>query len=231
VRAVLFDLDGVLTPTADVHMRAWERLFTPVLAAHGDKVPYTDADYFAHVDGKPRYDGVRDLLASRGVTVPEGTADDPPDAETVGGLGNRKNVIFSEILRNEGVQAYPGSLTMLDRLEERGTAMAVVSSSRNAPTVLAAAGLADRFDVVVDGAVAGELGLPGKPAPDTFLHAAEQLGVPIDTCVVIEDAVSGVRAGRAGGFALVIGVDRGAGEGLLREAGADLVVRDLDELT
>jgi beta-phosphoglucomutase family hydrolase len=231
VRAVLFDLDGVLTPTADVHMRAWERLFTPVLTERGIEAPYTDADYFAHVDGKPRYDGVRDLLASRGITLPEGTADDPPDAATVSGLGNRKNVIFSEILQTEGVQAYPGSMTMLDRLAERGTAMAVVSSSRNAHTVLVAAGLATRFDVVVDGVLAGDLGLPGKPAPDTFLHAAEQLGAPIDTCVVIEDAVSGVRAGRAGGFGFVIGVDRGAGEGPLLDAGADLVVRDLDELT
>jgi beta-phosphoglucomutase family hydrolase len=228
---VLFDLDGLLTPTAEVHMRAWELLFTGVLAGRGVQEPYTDADYFAHVDGKPRSDGVRDLLASRNVTVPEGSADDFPDAETVEGLGNRKNAIFTEILRTEGVQAYPGSLALLDQLSQRGTAVAVVSSSRNAPTVLEAAGLSDRFEVVVDGAVAADLGLAGKPAPDTFLHAAQQLETPVEDCAVIEDAVSGVRAGRAGSFGLVVGVDRGAGEELLLQAGADVVVRDLAELT
>jgi len=230
IRAVLFDLDGVLTPTADVHMRAWEQLFTDVLSRHGAQRPYTDADYFDHVDGKPRYDGVRDLLAARGITVPEGTAEDSPDTETVCGLGNRKNEIFNRLLETEGVQAYPGSVALLDQLAEAGTGVAVVSSSRNAPSVLAAAGVADRFDVVVDGAVAGSLGLPGKPAPDTFVHAAQQLGMPIDACAVVEDAVSGVRAGRAGSFGLVVGVDRGAGQQALREAGADLVVRDLAEL-
>jgi len=230
VRAVLFDLDGVLTPTADVHMRAWERLFTPVLAERGSQEPYTDADYFDHVDGKPRYDGVRDLLAARGIQLPHGDPDDSPDADTVCGLGNRKNVIFNELLATEGVQAYPGSIRLLDHLAAAGTAVAVVSSSRNAPSVLSAAGIDDRFEVVVDGAVAGQLGLSGKPAADTFVHAAEQLGVPVEHCVVVEDAVSGVRAGRAGSFALVVGVDRGAGEEALREAGADVVVRDLAEL-
>ena len=231
VQAVLFDLDGVLTPTADVHMRAWDLLFTEVLATHGVSDPYTDADYFAHVDGKPRYDGVRDLLTSRGITVPEGTAADPPDAVTVSGYGNRKNEIFAELLRTEGVEAYPGSVVLLDQLAEQGIGVAVVSSSRNAPTVLAAAGLADRFDVVVDGVVATELGLPGKPQPDTFLHAAQQLGAPIDGSAVVEDAVSGVRAGRAGNFAYVVGVDRGAGKHALLAAGADVVVSDLAELT
>jgi len=162
--------------------------------------------------------------------VPEGTAEDSPDTETVCGLGNRKNEIFNRLLETEGVQAYPGSVALLDQLAEAGTGVAVVSSSRNAPSVLAAAGVADRFDVVVDGAVAGSLGLPGKPAPDTFVHAAQQLGMPIDACAVVEDAVSGVRAGRAGSFGLVVGVDRGAGQQALREAGADLVVRDLAEL-
>jgi beta-phosphoglucomutase family hydrolase len=227
---VLFDLDGVLTPTADVHMRAWHRLFSAVLREHGVSQPYTDADYFAHVDGKPRYDGVRDMLAARGVHLPEGTPEDPPSEETVMGLGNRKNDIFTAILEQEGVQAYPGSVALLDELAERQVAMAVVSSSRNAPAVLEAAGLADRFDVVVSGAVAAELGLPGKPAPDTFVHAAESLDVPTGDCVVVEDAVSGVEAGRAGDFRLVVGVDRGAGEEPLRAAGADVVVRDLEEL-
>jgi beta-phosphoglucomutase family hydrolase len=230
VRAVLFDLDGVLTPTADVHMRAWEQLFTDVLRHHEPQPAYTDADYFDHVDGKPRYDGVRDLLAARGITLPEGSTDDPPHMETVCGLGNRKNVLFNTILAAEGVQAYPGSMAFLDALDERGTAVAVVSSSRNAHAVLTAAGIADRFAVVVDGVLAGRLGLAGKPAPDTFVHAAERLGVPVDGCAVVEDAVSGVRAGRAGGFGLVVGVDRGAGEQGLRDAGADVVVRDVAEL-
>ena len=229
-RAVLFDLDGVLTPTADVHMRAWEQLFTDVLSAHDSQAPYTDADYFDHVDGKPRSDGVRDLLAARGITVPEGSPDDAPGAETVNGLGTRKNLIFASILDSEGVQPYPGSVPLLDVLAERGVAVAVVSSSRNAPAVLAAAGIADRFDVVVDGNVAAKAGLHGKPAPDTFLHAAQLLGVPPASCVVVEDAVSGVQAGAAGGFAMVVGVDRGAGEQVLRDAGADVVVRDVGEL-
>lgn len=231
VRAVLFDLDGVLTPTADVHMRAWNLLFTEVLASHGVSDPYTDADYFAHVDGKPRYDGVRDLLTARGITVPEGSPADAPDEVTVAGYGNRKNEIFAELLRTEGVEAYPGSIVLLDQLADQGIGVAVVSSSRNAPTVLAAAGIADRFDVVVDGVVATELGLPGKPQPDTFLHAAQQLGAPIEASAVVEDAVSGVRAGRAGNFAYVVGVDRGAGEQELLAAGADVVVSDLAELT
>jgi beta-phosphoglucomutase family hydrolase len=229
-RAVLFDLDGVLTPTADVHMRAWGQLFTDVLGARDGQAPYTDADYFDHVDGKPRSDGVRDLLTARGITLPEGSPDDAPDQDTVNGLGTRKNLIFASILESEGVQPYPGSVPLLDALAERGVGVAVVSSSRNAPAVLAAAGIADRFEVVVDGAVAAELGLPGKPAPDTFLHAARQLGVPAAACVVVEDALSGVQAGAAGGFAMVVGVDRGAGEKVLRDAGADLVVRDVGEL-
>jgi beta-phosphoglucomutase family hydrolase len=227
---VLFDLDGVLTPTADVHMRAWERLFTPVLADHGIEAPYTDADYFAHVDGKPRYDGVRDMLATRDITLPEGSPDDPPEAETVCGLGNRKNALFSAILETDGVQPYPGSVHALDRLRERSVPVAVVSSSRNAPAVLAAAGLRERFDVVVDGAVAAADGLAGKPAPDTFVAAARRLGVDPGDAVVVEDAVSGVAAGRAGSFGLVVGVDRGVGERALLDAGADVVVSDVAEL-
>ena len=231
VGAVLFDLDGVLTPTAGVHMRAWAEMFIAFLAAHEDPAadtsPYTDADYFAHVDGKPRYDGVRDLLASRRITLPEGTPEDPPSARTVCGLGNRKNDAFTTVLERDGVTAYPGSVALLDRLRDLGTPLAVVSSSANAPAVIAAAGLTDRFVAVVDGAVAVTLGLPGKPAPDTFLHAAAACGVDPSRAVVVEDAVSGVRAGAAGSFALVIGVDRGVGEHALTSAGADLVVTDL----
>lgn len=228
--AVLFDLDGVLTPTADVHMHAWRKMFTDYFTSHDITPEYTDADYFAYVDGKPRYDGVRSCLASRGVVLPEGDASDEPGTETVCGLGNTKNKAFDQVLKEEGVVAYPGSVALLDRLAEQGKAVAVVSSSRNAPAVLAAAGLAERFEVVVDGSVALENDLPGKPSPDTFQHAADLLGVPWERAVVVEDAFSGVAAGKAGGFGLVVGVDRGAGAEELLAAGADVVVQDLAEL-
>ncbi|PRY60319.1 HAD superfamily hydrolase (TIGR01509 family)/beta-phosphoglucomutase family hydrolase [Knoellia remsis] len=228
--AALFDLDGVLTPTAEVHMRAWAEMFNAYLSAKGVDEPYTDQDYFDHVDGKPRYDGVRDFLASRGIELPEGDPSDSPDAETVSGLGNRKNDAFNAVLERDGVEPYAGSVRLIEALRERGTAMAVVSSSNNAPAVLETAGIAEFFPVVVSGAVATEQGLPGKPKPDTFLYAAEQLGVPKERAVVLEDAVSGVRAGRAGEFGLVVGVDRGAGAEGLTAAGADVVVRDLEEL-
>ena len=228
--AVLFDLDGVLTPTADVHMRAWREMFTTYFDATGVTPPYTDADYFGFVDGKPRYDGVRSVLASRGVVVPEGDASDEPGAPTVRGLGNAKNAAFDRVLRQAGVVPFPGSVALLDALAARGTAVAVVSSSRNTRAVLAAAGLSDRFSVVVDGEVALRQDLAGKPSPQTFHHAAAALGTTPERAVVIEDAVSGVAAGRAGGFGLVIAVDRGAGVQSLLDAGADLVVRDLAEL-
>jgi beta-phosphoglucomutase family hydrolase len=232
--AVLFDLDGVVTPTAEVHMRAWAEMFNAFLESYdgpaADRSPYTDADYFAHVDGKPRYEGVRDFLESRGIDLPTGSPDDAPSAETVCGLGNRKNDAFNEVLARDGVAAYPGSVLLLDHLRDLEMPLAVVSSSVNAPAVLAAAGLADRFRTVVSGAVATELGLPGKPAPDTFLHAAAALGATAATSVVLEDAVSGVRAGAAGDFVLVIGVDRGVGADTLTQAGADVVVADLAEL-
>ncbi|WP_130012181.1 HAD family hydrolase [Serinicoccus sediminis] len=231
VSAVLFDLDGVLTPTADVHMRAWEVMFTRVLDQQPtSQDPYTDQDYFAYIDGKPRYDGVQSFLDARGIDLPYGQPSDPPELASVCGLGNRKNEIFNEVLAEEGITAYPGSLRLMDVLEERGIAMAVVSSSKNAPSVLATAGLADRFPVVVDGSVASREQLAGKPRPDTYLYAATQLGQDAARCVVVEDAVSGVRAGAAGGFARVIGVDRGAGRSALRDAGADEVVSDLAEL-
>ena len=228
--AVLFDLDGVLTPTADVHMRAWREMFTAYFDARGITPPYTDADYFAYVDGKPRYDGVRSALASRAIVLPEGDPSDEPGADTVCGRGNAKNAAFDRVLRQEGVAPFPGSVALLDVLEARGTRVAVVSSSLNTRAVLAAAGLADRFSVVVDGVVAKREGLAGKPSPATFLEAAASLGATPEQCVVIEDAVSGVAAGRAGGFGLVVGVDRGAGAQTLLDAGADVVVRDLAEL-
>jgi beta-phosphoglucomutase family hydrolase len=229
VDAVLFDLDGVITPTAEVHMHAWAEMFGAFLAEQ-HAAPYTEHDYFAHVDGRPRYDGVGAVLASRGLELPWGTPDDTPETESVCGLGNRKNAVFGAILARDGVRAYPGSVQLLDALDARGTRMAIVSSSANAPDVLRAAGLLDRFGTVVDGAVARAERLPGKPRPDTYEFAADTLGVDHRRAVVVEDAVSGVEAGAAGDFALVVGVDRGAGAGTLREHGADLVVRDLAEL-
>ncbi|HET8780287.1 MAG TPA: beta-phosphoglucomutase family hydrolase [Agromyces sp.] len=229
IRGYLFDLDGVLTPTAIVHMHAWSRLFTPFLEQHG-AAPYSDDDYFAYIDGKPRYDGVRSLLESRGIRVPEGDVTDAPTADTVHGLGNRKNDAFNATLAEEGVTAYPASVAFLDAVQAAGCHVAVVSSSKNAPAVLEAAGLADRFEVVVDGAVAVRDGLPGKPEPDTFERAAELLGLPTAACAVVEDAESGVKAGAAGEFGIVIGVDRGVGRAALEELGADVIVDELDEL-
>lgn len=231
--AHLFDLDGVITPTAEVHMDAWARMFEGFLASRGVSEPYTDADYFTHVDGRPRYDGVRAMLASRGIAVPEGEDSDPGDQplgeETVRGLGNRKNDLVLALLRSEGVAPYPGTVAFLDALPDEAR-LAIVSSSRNAEEVLRAAGLRDRFEHVVDGRVAAAEGLPGKPAPDTFLRAAQLLGVEPAQSVVYEDAVSGVQAGAAGGFGAVIGVDRGAGAAELTAAGATLVVADLEEI-
>lgn len=229
----LFDLDGVITPTAEVHMRAWSRMFDGFLTSRGITEPYTDADYFAHVDGRPRYDGVRAFLASRGIELPEGADSDPgdqePGAETVRGLGNRKNDQVLEMIRSEGVAPYPGTIAFLDALPA-GVRAAIVSSSRNAEEVLRGAGLLDRFEHIVDGNVAAAEGLPGKPAPDTFVHAASLLGVEPSRAVVYEDAVSGVAAGAAGGFGAVIGVDRGVGSQELSAAGATLVVTDLEEI-
>jgi len=228
--AALFDLDGVLTPTAEVHMQAWRQLFTDFLTKRGINQPYLDSDYFDYIDGKPRYDGVRALLASRGIQLAQGDPGDSPDLETVCGLGNRKNEFFAAVLREKGVQPYAGSVQLLDHLAERGTKIAVVTSSRNATAVLEAADLGPRFNVVVDGNVAAEKGLRGKPSPDTFVAAAEELGVPVQRAVVFEDALSGVEAGHAGGFGLVVGVDRGVGAQRLTESGADVVVDDLGEL-
>ena len=224
--AFLFDLDGVLTPTLDVHKRAWKTLFDAVLPP--TVPPYTEDDYNRLVDGRPRYDGVRNVLESRGIHLPEGTPDDGPGNETVCGLGNRKDALFNEELA-QGMVAYPGSLALLDYLGP-SCQMAVVSSSRNARAVLSAAGLAGRFAVVVDGIVAAEHHLAGKPAPDTYLYAAQQLGVTPDQAAVVEDALGGVEAGVAGGFGLVIGVDRGAGRNALMRRGASLVVDDLASL-
>ncbi|MGP0224447.1 HAD family hydrolase [Paenarthrobacter sp. NCHU4564] len=228
--ALLFDLDGVLTPTAVVHEQAWQELFDGYLAEAGHPAGYRESDYFDHIDGKPRFDGVRDFLASRGITLPEGPLDDAPTSQTVQGLGNRKNAIFNAIVDTRGVDPYPGSVKFINAAVEAGLKVAVVSSSRNAPAVLKAAGLDHHFEVVVDGQVAAAVGLPGKPDPATFTYAASLLGVPTEECIVVEDAVSGVQAGSAGNFRAVIGVDRGAGRQTLLDAGATLVVDDLSDL-
>ncbi|MCC2592462.1 beta-phosphoglucomutase family hydrolase [Tessaracoccus sp. OS52] len=228
--AYLFDLDGVITPTAKVHMLAWSEMFNGFLATLDGQLPYTDDDYFRFVDGKPRYDGVRDFLISRGIALPEGASADAPTELTVRGLGNRKNEVFNQIIDRDGVEAYPGSVALIRQLVDVGAKLAVVSSSKNTPSILRAAGLAEFFPVVVDGNVARDLALPGKPAPDTFLHAARELGVEAPDAVVFEDAISGVMAASAGGFGLVVGVDRGVGRDPLVAAGAALVVQDLAEL-
>ncbi len=229
-KAVLFDLDGVLTPTADVHEKAWQHLFDGYLGSIGSADGYRGSDYFEHIDGKPRFDGVRDFLTSRGITLPEGGLGDEPSLETVHGLGNRKNKVFNDIIANDGVAPYPGSVRFIAEAESRGLVLAVVSSSRNAPAVLEAAGLSRHFPVVVDGLVANAKGLPGKPDPATYLYAAERLGLPANTCIVVEDAVSGVQAGAGADFHSVIGVNRGAGAQTLLDAGASYVVDDLAEL-
>ncbi|BEH01561.1 MAG: beta-phosphoglucomutase family hydrolase [Propionibacterium sp.] len=229
-RAALFDLDGVLTPTTDLHMRAWSQMFNDFLSARGIDEPYTDADYFAYVDGKPRYEGVASFLASRGIELPVGQASDIPETDSVCGLGNRKNEYFNHVLARDGIAPYPGSLRLLDYLAAVELPMAVVSSSRNAEAVLDAAGLVDYFTVVMDGNLGHQLGLPGKPAPDVFVRAAQLLDVPVAESVVLEDALSGVAAGAAGGFGLVVGIDRGAGADALEAAGADIVVADCEEL-
>lgn len=220
--AVLFDLDGVITPTAEIHEHAWGELFADYA--------YTQADYLEHIDGKPRYDGVRAFLASRNIELPNGDSSDAPGDETVCALGNQKNALFNEILERDGIAAYPGSQRTLDLLADAGIASAIVSSSKNAVPVLEAANLGERFDVIIDGIVSADLGLDGKPAPDGYLLGAQRLGANPARTVVVEDATSGVAAGKNGNFAVTIGVDRGAGHDALLAHGATFVVDDLADL-
>lgn len=234
--AVLFDKDGVLTETATLHAEAWKWTFDDFLRLRaetsGEQVERFDVedDYRRYVDGKPRYDGVRSFLASRGIELAEGDPTDPPIADTVAGLGNRKNELVVELIETEGVRAFPGSVRLVEDLRRQRFRTAVVSSSANCGAVLRSAGIDHLFDTQVDGIVAAELGLPGKPAPDTFLFAARSLQVAPERAVVVEDALAGVEAGRAGGFGLVIGVDRLNQAQALRDHGANLVVADLGEL-
>ena len=224
---VLFDLDGVLTPTAEVHMHAWQAMFTELFTAWAITPPYTERDYFEYLDGKKRYDGVASLLRSRDVEVPWGDPADPPAADTVCGIGNRKNEVFSRVLRTEGIAPYPGSIALVDRLRAAGVPVGVVSSSKNAEEVLQVAGIRDRFPVVMDGVVAEREGLPSKPAPDMFAAGARMLGVDPARSAAVEDAHSGVQSAAAAGFALVVGVDRGVGADTLIASGAHVVVDDL----
>jgi len=236
VRACLFDLDGVLTQTAKVHAAAWKEMFDGYLrerAARSDEeLVVFDAvgDYDEYVDGKPRYEGVRAFLEARGIDLPQGDPSDASDAETVDGLGNRKNEIVLRMIRDEGVQAYAGSVRYVKAAREAGLARAVVSSSANCREVLVAAGIEDLFEQRIDGVVAEREQLKGKPAPDTFVAGARALGVEPGQAAVFEDALAGVAAGRAGGFACVVGVDRVGQAAELRAHGADVVVRDLAEL-
>jgi alpha,alpha-trehalase len=234
--AVLFDLDGVLTATAHIHARCWKRMFDDYLRGRAERsgeafAPFdTERDYLPYVDGKPRYDGVQSFLASRGIELPWGDPDDPPLTETMCGLGNRKNELFNEVIQEEPPEVFERAIDYVRHLRERGIKTAVVTASKNATTVLHAAGIEGLFDVQMDGVVAAELGLAGKPQPDTFLEAARRLGVEPSRAAVVEDAISGVRAGQAGKFALVIGVDRTGNAEALRENGADIVVADVGDL-
>ncbi|MCT9007964.1 HAD family hydrolase [Streptomyces rhizosphaerihabitans] len=233
ILACLFDLDGVITKTAVVHAAAWKRTFDDFLRGRdGDGFrSFDDADdYAAYVDGLPRADGVRSFLASRGIELPEGTPDDPPDRATVHGLGNRKNELLLDMIRTDGVEAYDGTLRYIEAVRAHGLRTAVVSSSANCQDVLRSVGAESLFDVRIDGVVAGERRLPGKPRPDTFLAAAKDLGVEPSEAAVFEDALAGMDAGRSGHFGYVVGVDRVGQGAALRAHGADIVVRDLAEL-
>lgn len=234
VSAVLFDMDGVLTDTASVHFTAWSQLFDttlPELAPGREHAPFSQEDYRRLVDGRPRIDGVEAVLADRGVTLPRGAIDDAPGVGSTWALANQKNAFFHEAVATSGVATFPTSVTVLDAVRDAGVPTAVVTASRNRADILAAAGLSDAFDAAVDGVDIEDQGLAGKPAPDTFLEAAKRLDVAPERAVVIEDAVSGVAAGAAGGFGLVIGVARHEGPDELLAAGAHVVVTDLAEVT
>lgn len=234
--AVIFDMDGVVTRTAVVHASAWKQLFDTYLQQRAEEtgdefVPFDEgSDYERYVDGKNRYDGVRSFLESRGIQLPEGAPDDPPGDDTVCAMGNGKDAYFLQHVREEGVLPYESTVTLIRALRAAGKGIGLVSASRNAEEVLTAAGVLDLFDTRVDGVVTAELGLAGKPDPAMFLEAARRLGVEADRAAVVEDALSGVAAGAAGKFALVVGVARAGQHDALHAAGADVVVSDLAEL-
>jgi beta-phosphoglucomutase family hydrolase len=236
VNTCLFDLDGVLTKTAKVHAAAWKQMFDEYLTERAKRtgeefVPFdAGADYDEYVDGKPRYEGVQSFLVSRKIDLPRGNPTDSPDAETVDGLGNRKNEIVLQLIHEQGVEAYEGSVRYVNAARDAGMHRAVVSSSTNCHDVLVAAGIADLFELRIDGVVAEREHLKGKPAPDTYLAAAGRLGVEPGAAAVFEDALAGVESGRAGNFGCVVGVDRVGQAETLKQRGADIVVKDLADL-
>ena len=236
VTACLFDLDGGLTQTAKVHAAAWKQMFDEYLRRRAEQrgekfIPFDEVrDYDEYVDGKPRYDGVRSFLESRHIDVPQGTPDDPPDAETIDGLGNRKNEIVLKMIHDHGVEPYEGSVRYVKAARDAGVRRAVVSSSTNCRDVLTAAGMLDLFEEIIDGHTTEREHLNGKPAPDTYLAGARAVGVGPDQAAVYEDALAGVESGRAGNFAFVVGVDRAGQADALKAHGADVVVKDLSEL-
>jgi alpha,alpha-trehalase len=238
LRAAVFDLDGVVTRTARLHVATWKQLFDDYLRSRAERLgerflPFDpETDYRAYVDGRPRYEGVRAFLASRGIRLPAGTPEDPPDAETEAGLGNRKNALFQQRVEREGVEVDGATVALIHALKARGVRVGVASSSRNTESILRRAGLQTLFEATVDGVLSARLGLQGKPHPDIFLKCLELLGgAPPDHAVVLEDAAAGVRAGKAGGFGLVLGVDRGHNWMRLREAGADWIVQELAQVS
>jgi beta-phosphoglucomutase family hydrolase len=236
ISTCLFDLDGVLTQTAKIHARAWKEMFDGFLREWAERTgepfhPFDrPTDYDEYVDGKPRLDGVRSFLESRGIRLPMGSPSDPPEAETVHGLGTRKNELVLELIRQQGVEPYEGSVAFVEAARDQGLRRAVVSSSTNAHDVLVAAGIDHLFEALIDGTVAERENLAGKPAPDTFLAGARTLGAEPAEATVFEDALAGVEAGRAGAFGWVVGVDRSGQADALRRRGADVVVQDLAEL-
>ena len=233
--AVIFDMDGVVTDTARTHARCWKRVLDDFLHARSERTggafrPFGDEDYLRYVDGKPRYDGVESFLSSRGITLERGEPSDPPGHDTVCALGNLKDREFELAVMEEGVKPFESTVALIRSLRSRGTRTALISSSRHANMLLAAAGITDLFDAIIDGSDAEALGLPGKPEPAIFLAAARQLAVEPSRAAVVEDALAGVQAGHRGGFCLVIGVDRSSQADALREQGADVVVSDLADL-
>ena len=235
IDGVIFDMDGVVTDTARLHARCWKRVFDEYLRARSDTTgdtlrPFDEEDYLRYVDGKPRYDGVESFLSSRAITLEHGSSSDPPGYDTVCALGNLKDQDFERAVREEGVAPFESTLTWLRSLRSLGISTALISSSRHAKAILAAVGIADLFDAIVDGVDADALGLPGKPDPAIFLTAARQLGIAPSRAAVVEDALSGVEAGHRGGFSFVIGLDRRSHADALRRHGADIVVEDLSDV-
>jgi beta-phosphoglucomutase family hydrolase len=232
LQGVIFDLDGVITKTADVHFTAWQRIFIEYLKSKDAPATFTyEDDYVPYVDGKPRYSGVQSFLESRGFDIPYGDITDEAGKETICGIGNRKNEVFREVIQQEGVAFYDGTIDFIKELKSDNIRMGVASSSKNCQFILEAVGLAKEFETIVDGVVSHKLGLAGKPEPDIFTTAAKNMGVEPANSVVVEDAISGVKAGKKGNFGLVLGVTRTGDKNALKTNGADIVVEDISEIS